>query len=136
MRPKIVTHLKDAWGNELVLYPQGDMYGVGTISSHLRLIPLPQARYDTYGAAYDRLEAEWRQRQAQGRTAMITLAEQIDEARRELALRRKCYPQWVKRGTLTHEDAYHQLSCMEAIVRTLLRLDAEQRQLSLFSIQG
>jgi hypothetical protein len=66
MRPKIVTHLQDAWGNELVLYRQGDMYGVGTISSHLRMIPLHQACYDTYTAAHDRLEAEWRQRQAQG----------------------------------------------------------------------
>jgi len=63
---------------------------------------------------------------------MITLEEQIAEAQRELALRRKCYPAWVKSGTLTHEDAYHQLSCMEAIITTLLRLDAEQRQLSLF----
>jgi hypothetical protein len=67
--------------------------------------------------------------------AMITLAEQIDEARRELALRRKCYPKWVKSGTLAPEDAYHQLQCMEAIITTLMRLDAEQRQLSLFSAQ-
>ena len=64
---------------------------------------------------------------------MITLAEQIAEARRELALRRKCYPQWIKSGKLDSQDAYHQLQCMEAIVRTLMRLDAEQRQLSLFS---
>ena len=63
---------------------------------------------------------------------MITLAEQIQEAQRELALRRRCYPQWVKRGTLDAQDTYHQLQCMEAIVRTLLRVDAEQRQLSLF----
>ena len=63
---------------------------------------------------------------------MITLHEQIAEAQRELALRRKCYPAWVKSGRLAHEDAYHQLQCMEAIIRTLLRLDAEQRQLSLF----
>jgi len=63
---------------------------------------------------------------------MITLAEQIAEAQRELALRRKCYPQWVKSGKLAHEDAYHQLQFMEAIIKTLLRLDAEQRQLSLF----
>jgi len=63
---------------------------------------------------------------------MITLHEQIAEAQRELALRRKCYPAWVKSGKLAHEDAYHQLQCMEAIIRTLMRLDAEQRQLSLF----
>jgi hypothetical protein len=63
---------------------------------------------------------------------MITLAEQLAEARRELALRRKCYPAWVKSGKLTHEQAYHQLAAMAEIVRTLMRLDAEQRQLSLF----
>jgi hypothetical protein len=64
---------------------------------------------------------------------VISLAEQIAEAQRELALRRKCYPQWIKRGTLDAQDAYHQLQCLDAIVRTLMRLDAEQRQLSLFS---
>jgi len=63
---------------------------------------------------------------------MISLAEHIAEAERELALRRKCYPAWVQSGKLAHEDAYHQLQCMEAIIRTLMRLDAEQRQLSLF----
>ena len=63
---------------------------------------------------------------------MITLAEQIAEAQRELALRRKCYPQWVKSGKLDAGDAYYQLQAMEAIVKTLQRLDVEQRQLSLF----
>jgi hypothetical protein len=63
---------------------------------------------------------------------MMTLAEQIAEAQRELALRRKCYPAWVKAGKLTHDEAYHQLAAMAAIVHTLQRLDAEQRQLSLF----
>jgi hypothetical protein len=62
---------------------------------------------------------------------MITLAEQIAEAQRALALRRKCYPKWGKSGTLTQEDAYHQWPCMEAMITTLLRRDAEQRQLSL-----
>jgi hypothetical protein len=63
---------------------------------------------------------------------MITLAEQIAEAQRELELRRQCYPGWIKSGKLDSQDAYHQLQCMEAIVRTLRQLDAEQRQLSLF----
>ena len=63
---------------------------------------------------------------------MISLAEQITEAQRELALRRKCYPAWVKSGKLDMETAYHQLQAQEAIVWTLMRLDAEQRQLSLF----
>jgi hypothetical protein len=66
---------------------------------------------------------------------MISLAEQIAEAQRELALRRQCYPQWVKRGKLDEGEAKYQMRVMEEIVRTLMRLDAEQRQLSLFSRQ-
>ena len=41
-------------------------------------------------------------------------------------------PAWITSGKLSADDASHQLQCMEAIVRTLLRLDAEQRQLFLF----
>ena len=67
---------------------------------------------------------------------MITLAAHMAEAQRELALRRKCYPQWIKSGKLDAQDAYHQLQCIEAILRTLLRLDAEQCQLSLFGTRA
>jgi hypothetical protein len=63
---------------------------------------------------------------------MISLAEQIVEAQRELALRKKCYPQWVKSGKLDAGDATYQIQVMKEIVRTLMRVDAEQRQLSLF----
>ena len=68
---------------------------------------------------------------------MIPLAEQIAEAQRELALRRRCYPGWVKAGKLTHEDAYRHLAAMAAIIdslKTLERLEVEQRQLSLFRV--
>jgi hypothetical protein len=63
---------------------------------------------------------------------MIPLDEQRKEARRELALRKRCYPGWVQRGTMTEGQAAYYLEAMEAIVQTLARLDAEQRQLSLF----
>ena len=63
---------------------------------------------------------------------MITLEEQIAEARRELALRRQLYPAWVKSGKLDMTTAYYQLQAMEAIVRALEKLEVEQRQLSLF----
>ena len=66
---------------------------------------------------------------------MITLTEQITEAQRELALRRQCYPGWVKSGKLDAGEAQYQLLCMTEIVRTLQRLDAEQRQLSLFAVR-
>ena len=61
----------------------------------------------------------------------ITLAEQIAEAQRELALREKCYPQFIKRGRLSMDEAYHQLAAQRAIVHTLQRLEVEQRQLGL-----
>ena len=63
---------------------------------------------------------------------MISLAERITEAQRELALRRRCYPQWIKNGRLSMEDANKQLLAMQEICRTLMRLDVAQRQLSLF----
>jgi len=65
---------------------------------------------------------------------MITLAEQIAEAQRELALRKKCYPAWVQSGKLDAGEAKWWLLVQEEIVRTLMRLDAEQRQLSLFGV--
>ena len=65
---------------------------------------------------------------------MITLDEQIAEAQRELALREKCYPGWVKSGRLSMDEAYHQLAAMRAILTTLTRLAVEQRQLSLFAL--
>jgi hypothetical protein len=64
---------------------------------------------------------------------VITLVEQIAEATRELTLRKTCYPAWVKSGKLDAGDAKYQILCMEAIVRTLMQMDAEQRQLSLFA---
>jgi hypothetical protein len=63
---------------------------------------------------------------------VITLEEQIAEARREVALRKKLYPAWIKAGKLDAGEAHSQLQAMQAIVATLRRLDAEQRQLSLF----
>ena len=67
---------------------------------------------------------------------MITLTEQIAEARRELALRRACYPQWVKQGKLDMTTAHDQLQAQEAIVKTLERLEVDQRQLSLFGARA
>jgi len=63
---------------------------------------------------------------------MIALAEQSAEAPRALALRRQCSPAWVKSGKLTAGDAKYQLLVMEEIVKPLMRLGAEQRQLLLF----
>src|ERR671930_262418 len=63
--------------------------------------------------------------------SMISLAEQMAEAQRALALRRQCYPAWVQSGKLDAGDATYQLRVLEAMVRTLMRVEAEERQLSL-----
>ena len=63
---------------------------------------------------------------------MITLEDQIKEARRELALRKRVYPKWVRRGDMTEGQATYYITVMETIVATLTRLDVEQRQMSLF----
>lgn len=61
---------------------------------------------------------------------MITLAAQIAEARSALALRRACYPQWGKSGQLDMPTAHYQLQAMAAMVKTLERLEVDQRHLS------
>jgi hypothetical protein len=66
---------------------------------------------------------------------MITHAEQIAEAQRELARRRKCSPQWVKSRKRAAGDAQYHIMVQEAMVRTWMRLDAEQRQMHLFDAQ-
>jgi hypothetical protein len=63
---------------------------------------------------------------------MITLQEQIAEAQRELALWRSTYPKLIKAWKLDAGDAKYQILVQQEIVRTLMHLDAEQRQLSLF----
>jgi hypothetical protein len=64
---------------------------------------------------------------------MLTLAAQIAEAQRELALRRKGYPAWIKSGKLDAGEAKYPILAMQEFIRTLMRLDAEPRQLSLFA---
>jgi hypothetical protein len=66
---------------------------------------------------------------------MITLQEQIAEAQRELALRRQVYAKLIKAGTLDEGQAKWQILVPQEIVRTLMRLDAEQRQMSLFGAE-
>lgn len=62
---------------------------------------------------------------------MITLRDQLKEAQRELALRKRAYPGFVQRGRLTQGQADYHLAVMAAIVQTLERLETETRQPSL-----
>jgi hypothetical protein len=47
-------------------------------------------------------------------------------------MRRTCYPAWIKSGKLDAGQARYQILCLEEIVRTLKRIEAEQRQMRLF----
>ena len=63
---------------------------------------------------------------------MITLQDMVKEAQRELALRKQVYPKWVTAARMSEGQATWHLAVMEEIVKTLTRLEIEQRQLSLF----
>jgi hypothetical protein len=67
---------------------------------------------------------------------MFTLEEQIAEVKREIMLRKACYPAWVKNRKLTQAEASRQLQLMIEVLKTLRRLDVEQRQMSLFGREG
>lgn len=49
----------------------------------------------------------------------MTLDEMIKEADREVAMRKKWYPQWVQTGKINQVDANYRLEVMEYIADTL-----------------
>lgn len=52
----------------------------------------------------------------------ITIDEQIAEAEREVAMRRRVYAQWVSHGRMTQRKADRQIAVMEQIAKTLIEL--------------
>jgi hypothetical protein len=55
---------------------------------------------------------------------MKTLQDQIASARREIAMRERVYPAWIRKGSLKEGVAAHELECMKQILDTLLRIEA------------
>lgn len=62
---------------------------------------------------------------------MITLHAQIAEAKRELALRKRVYPRWVKDQRMSATEAQYQLEAMAAILETLTSLETTAEQMEL-----
>jgi len=56
----------------------------------------------------------------------FSLADQIAELKRELALRRRVYPRWVENGKLSYEMSTHRMGAMQAAVETLEKLQAKE----------
>jgi hypothetical protein len=67
---------------------------------------------------------------------MISLADQLAAAQREVRMRKTTYPRLIAQGTMTPVEAEYQIRVMEEITKSLARLDAEQRQLSLCGTGG
>jgi hypothetical protein len=63
----------------------------------------------------------------------IGIEAQITEARRELRMREKVYPGWVRQGKISEDDALLRMAVMEEIIRTLERVRGPlpQRELAL-----
>lgn len=57
------------------------------------------------------------------------LDKQMDEVDRELAMRRRMYPQWVVKGTMRQEQADYQLKLLEEVKETVrqARVDSMMR---------
>lgn len=59
----------------------------------------------------------------------ISLSQQLAEAQRELDLRRRLYPGWIRSGKLAQATADRQLATQQAIVDTLRPLAGQERLL-------
>jgi hypothetical protein len=58
---------------------------------------------------------------------VIGIDEQISCIAREIAIRERCYPKWVSKGTMKQAEADRELNRMRAVIETLSRVkDAEK----------
>jgi len=55
-----------------------------------------------------------------------TIDEQIKSVQREIGMRQRVYPAWVKKGLMTQDQAAHEIACMEEVHRTLVQVRREQ----------
>lgn len=56
---------------------------------------------------------------------IFTLKEEIDELKRELAMREKVYPRWIYEGKMTKVDAENKKALIQSII---LRLDRDLKK--------
>jgi hypothetical protein len=62
-------------------------------------------------------------------TDIITTADKLACAERELAMRLRVYPRWVEEGKMSADKAKREVACMEEIVKDYLALAAQGRLL-------
>lgn len=49
-------------------------------------------------------------------TDIITAADKLACAERELKMRKNVYPRWIAKGNMSEGKAAHEIACMESIV--------------------
>lgn len=59
-------------------------------------------------------------------TDIITTADKLACAKRELAMRKQCYPRWIEQNKMSAGKAAHEIACMEAIVEDYEEALAEE----------
>jgi hypothetical protein len=60
---------------------------------------------------------------------VITTADKLACAERELKMRQRVYPRWVEQGKLSLGKSEHELACMAAIVADYTKLIEKERLL-------
>lgn len=56
-----------------------------------------------------------------------TIVAQIACVKREIAMRERVYPKWVLSGRMKAETADHEVSCLKAVLGTLIGLQVDGR---------
>jgi hypothetical protein len=62
-------------------------------------------------------------------TDIITTADKLACAKRELAMRKATYPRWVEQGKFSAGKASHEIACIEAIIEDYQAMAEKERLL-------
>ncbi len=62
-------------------------------------------------------------------TDIITAADKLACAQRELTMRKRVYERWVEEGKMSAGKAAHEIACMEEIVKDMLAMAEKERLL-------
>ena len=54
----------------------------------------------------------------------VSIEEQIASVEREIRMRESAYPRWVEQRRMTVKTAEHEITCMQAVLATLRRVEA------------
>lgn len=62
----------------------------------------------------------------------VSIEEQFASVEREVRMRRRVYPGWIRAGKMTEEKAEHEIRAMEAVLETLRPMLPAPAQSALF----